>query len=125
MNKVFTVIIKAKSTLTQFLCNAVSVSATPPGQHAVDDITPAAATVARSPQVAGSVPGAPAPHQPQLSLLELSRVGQVVGPQETPVCTPHTCWARGSRAAPWGQGHAQYCRGGEGATPPGLGGEDS
>ena len=73
MNKVFTIVIKAKSTLTQFLCNVMSVSATLPGQRAVDDITPEAATVARSPQVAGSVPGAPAPHQPQLSLLELSR----------------------------------------------------
>lgn len=36
MNKVFTIVIKAKSTLTQFLCNVMIVSATPPGRRAVD-----------------------------------------------------------------------------------------
>ena len=36
MNKVITVIIKAKSTLTQFLCNVMSASVTPPGQRTVD-----------------------------------------------------------------------------------------
>lgn len=36
MNKVFTIVIKAKSTRTQFLCNITIVSATPPGRRAVD-----------------------------------------------------------------------------------------
>lgn len=36
MNKVFTIVIKAKSTLTQFLCNVMIVSATLPGRRAVD-----------------------------------------------------------------------------------------
>ena len=66
MNKVFTIVIKAKSTLTQFLCNVMIVSATLPGWRAVDS---------------SGGPTQTPPPQPLLSPKGLKLQGQCPGPQ--------------------------------------------
>lgn len=112
MNKVFTIIIKANSTLTQFLRNVMIVSATRRGRYTAEGSGafahrphPSAATVARrNSSYRGSVPGALGPHQRAALPLE-----QREPSQEAQVHPLHTRWARRPRAAPRGP----PCRGGE------------
>lgn len=124
MNKVFTIVIKAKSTLTQFLCNVTIVSATPLGRRAVDGSggpaqTPPLGRYRRqkdsSCRVSAWGPGTSAG-----AALPPEAGGQ--GNHGRPVYALHTCWTRAPWAAPAGPGSVQYCCGGGGeAAPPGPG----
>lgn len=120
MNKVFTIVIKAKSTLTQFLCNIMVVSATlragvqwtavvgplrhhPLGRYCRQKDSSCRVS-ARGP---GSSAGAALPPE----------AGGAGEPWETPVYALHTCWTRAPWAAPGGPGRVQYCCGGVGKQP--------